>query len=829
MAKEPTQRNLGLGFRDDAGRMARAPLPRPIVEEITPIERNYTTSDKPLTRGQTGLGDVVTDSRERMRANAQHRGAPTQPDLLDTNRAALERSGLNDRSQRALQRAKNFTSTTGTVLNPPTNTPRGVPRPGIGKAAGGVLGLGLGASEIAMNAANVYDRTDGDVGATVKQAAYDAPGAILGTIGGIAGAGIGRRNPAAAVSGSLAGGTIGYNAGEGIASGVNKLTGGDGRSPLDTLRAEEQQAAMQYPGGTLNSDGSFDLTPGPDHPSNSEFYDQDVPVVPETIDASDPRHPNNPNYVDPSQVAEPAPQQLGAEPVPQAAIPEEGEEEVPEQPVYEQGEGGWGNTGIEGIAGRSGDDGVPEFSNRPEALGAARGDFTAGGRMGNGKGTFSVVSGGREAMESNNKATEIYRDMATTRQMDRMTGQQRVLEQRMQANDSQINSLMATGRPRDRMAARGLQQQNAALGEQYRTAVAGRENLELGRLTADTARRTAASSLAEARALQAARNQEYKEGAGQATAIEEAAKRNAEGFDQRIENVFGKRDRDGDVSVPPEAMKMIELRQGSFAEQRREAMGSAIQELSSQAQAGAPGAAEKLARVQQQFAKMEAEMFRVGPNGEGIEPRPVREWPQEEQDMFFRDVENQTRLQADKTDSIVPEVAGGLVGLAAGARAASKVKGIRAKLGAAAIGTVLGSFGGGVAEQKARGQRSTAPQGSANESLLIPNNLNSVYADGDALMVQTRDGQLANFKDLMQTDVNPSKYLGMRGDQTSESQPVARAAFTKALQLATSGGQGSKEAAEALELMASNGQANFRNMLTATQRTQLADFLKRGQ
>ena len=67
----------------------------------------------------------------------------------------------------------------------------------------------------------------------------------------------------------------------------------------------------------------------------------------------------------------------------------------------------FGETGIAGVVGRRGANGVMEFSNDPSAVAGATGK--AGGGIGDGMGTLSIMSGGREGMERNLAAAEIIR------------------------------------------------------------------------------------------------------------------------------------------------------------------------------------------------------------------------------------------------------------------------------------------------------------------------------------------------------------------------------------------------------------------------------------
>ncbi|MGC8116062.1 hypothetical protein ACP3VQ_13660 [Metapseudomonas otitidis] len=71
------------------------------------------------------------------------------------------------------------------------------------------------------------------------------------------------------------------------------------------------------------------------------------------------------------------------------------------------GIGGFGETGIAGVVGRRGANGVMEFSNDPNDVAGATGK--AGGGIGDGIGTLSIMSGGAEGMQRNLAAAEIIR------------------------------------------------------------------------------------------------------------------------------------------------------------------------------------------------------------------------------------------------------------------------------------------------------------------------------------------------------------------------------------------------------------------------------------
>lgn len=75
--------------------------------------------------------------------------------------------------------------------------------------------------------------------------------------------------------------------------------------------------------------------------------------------------------------------------------------------VESNGIGGFGETGIAGVVGRRGANGVMEFSNDPNDVAGAKGK--AGGGIGDGIGTLSIMSGGAEGMQRNLAAAEIIR------------------------------------------------------------------------------------------------------------------------------------------------------------------------------------------------------------------------------------------------------------------------------------------------------------------------------------------------------------------------------------------------------------------------------------
>lgn len=788
----PTQRNLNFRHRNALGQIEPAPLPRPVVEELPVENRNYTNSDKPLTRGQSGLGNVSADSAERIRSNAEFRNAPKQPDLFRDTR--IERNGLTEQAQRALDRSKRFTNTVGTIVNEPAGrTPASVK--GLGAVTGALAGF-----ETFNNARQVYNATEGDIGETATQVAYDLPAAALGTVGGITGAAIGRRNPYAMTAGSVAGATTGDTAGRQLSSGVDRLLGGDGMSPLQAMRAGQQTDTP-----TLMDDGGYVLPPE----LMAAGADTDVPEI---VYADDPRHPS---YAGTAAPAQPAAQPALGQPVPAAEIIEP----AAQQPATQPAGNGYQRTSVDGVVARMGDDGVPEFTNAPDAVAGAQGDFQEG-RMGNGLGTLSVVGGGEEAMRRNNAAADTYEQMRESRRQSRLQADARVAQQQIDLNNGRINALLDTGRPADRMRARGLGLQNEQLAGRVSDINTQLGNLELGRQrSADQA-----SILQSERLRLQAERQGFDQSGDIAAAREEAAQRNAENYQDRVNRVFGQQNPDGTVSIPPDMARFIELRQGEYAQQVRQALDQSVADTQRRADAGDEQAAAELGTITARRNQIMADMFRVGPDGEVQEPRPVGEWSEESQNLFFREADAQMRAQADKTDSILPELGGALAGASVGLRTPG---GARSKIAGALVGGATGAFAGNQVENEVRGDRSYAPLGTTNQSLIIPSNINEVFTDNGSLMMRTNDGQIVNFSDLIFQNTNPSRYLGVRGDVQNEAAPVVQAAFTKAIQQVRTNGPGSESAAEALRLMAGNNTAAYRNMLTEAQRRQLAEFVNR--
>lgn len=116
-------------------------------------------------------------------------------------------------------------------------------------------------------------------------------------------------------------------------------------------------------------------------------------------DGSDPAAPH------PAGIGRPAP----VAQTQRQAVPDEGAALPGAEPVKiaPNGIGSFGETGIAGVVGRRGANGVMEFSNDPSAVAGATGK--AGGGIGDGIGTLSIMSGGREGMERNLAAAEIIR------------------------------------------------------------------------------------------------------------------------------------------------------------------------------------------------------------------------------------------------------------------------------------------------------------------------------------------------------------------------------------------------------------------------------------
>lgn len=117
------------------------------------------------------------------------------------------------------------------------------------------------------------------------------------------------------------------------------------------------------------------------------------------------------NRRDGSDPSAPHPADIGGAPsVAQKQSPSDGGIVLPAaEPVKVEsnGIGGFGETGIAGVVGRRGANGVMEFSNDPNDVAGAKGK--AGGGIGDGIGTLSIMSGGAEGMQRNLAAAEIIR------------------------------------------------------------------------------------------------------------------------------------------------------------------------------------------------------------------------------------------------------------------------------------------------------------------------------------------------------------------------------------------------------------------------------------
>lgn len=778
MATEtPEQRRLRLQHTNAGNGFERAPLPRPIVEEL-PMQNQdlgQIDSGRRLNRGESGLGDVTQDSRARIRTNAQYRGQPSQGDFF-TDRPSQERMGLSERSQEALKRAERFTSAPGTITQSPLQAQV---KP---KAVGGVLAAGLGASTTALNAASVYDQTGGDWAETAKQVAYDVPAAVGSTLGAVAGGVLGRRSPTVATTGMLAGGALGDTGGNQIASGVDRLLGGDGMSPLQALQAQNQQTQPRdfYT-------GDVPLPPGQ--------YQDEAGVIRDSAGApvDNGARPMFTTGAPPGDLGRPAP--VAAEPQPsvQAAVAEDVQPAAAAPApaaatVQAPQQSGFGQTGIDGIVGRTNEQGVTEFSNRGDDVRGASGTFNAGGRLGDGQGTFSTYNG-QEALARFERANQI-RGAAGLGQNDFQSRQQRAATratQLIERNSSRINDLMATGDPADRRAAAALQAQNEQLAASIATATEAESGVMLGQLNASVERERTAASQSGLRDYLALAREQALQTKNQAAGREDIAARNAETYERDVTNTFAVRDpQTGEASVPPERLAMITQRAPEFAKQREAAMRESIMALQQQAKAGDPTAQAQLEQAKQDYKRFRQDIYRIGSDGKTVELRPVDEWNPTDRKVFFDDIQAQERLQAGRTDSIVPDVLGGIVGGAlTGLRAPGSP---RARLISAAAGAGLGAIGADAVEKQALGTRSTAAQGANNASPLLAANYNSVTTEGDNIVATLNDGSVVNLSDLVRLDADPSitrrgndllPSYG-RGGRTSQYAPVIQTTFDAA-------------------------------------------------
>lgn len=751
MATEtPEQRRLRLQHTNAGNGFERAPLPRPVVEEI-PMQQTdlgQTDATRRLNRGESGLGDVVQDSRTRIRTNQQFRNQPSQGDLF-TERPEQERMGLNEKSQAALKRAEQFTAQPGKIISEAQVKPR---------AVGGVLAAGLGASTTALNAAQVYDRTGGDISETAKQVAYDAPAAIGSTLGAVAGGYLGRRSPAVGATGMLAGGALGDTGGNQIASGVDRLLGGDGMSPLQALDAQAPQEQAPLTAEEQAIDDQLRALDNIEIARRADLNGQSAPVTPTAA----------------SPAVAPAAAQVQAAQAQPAAAP------------ASAASNSFGQTGIGGIVGRTNEQGVPEFSNQPTDVQGAQGTYNAGGTLGDGQGTFSTYDG-QAALGAFERANQIRAGGSGNPLADRQAAQARRAEQTIQLNQGRINGLLQSGKPSDIIQARMLERQNEQLYGQITGAGTNQTNLALGELEAQVQReRTAASSSGLRDYLSLAREQAAQT-RQQASGREDFAEKNAETYERDVTNTFAVTNPEtGEVSVPPERLAMITQRAPEFAQQREAAMRESIMALQQQAKAGDPTAQAQLDQAKQDYKRFQQDIYRIGSDGKTVELRPVDEWNPTDRKVFFDDIQAQERLQAGRTDSIVPDVLGGIVGGAlTGLRAPGSP---RARLISAAAGAGLGAIGADAVEKQALGTRSTAAQGANNASPLLAANYNSVTTEGDNIVATLNDGSVVNLSDLVRSDADPSiarrgndllPSYG-RGGRTSQYAPVIQTTFDAA-------------------------------------------------
>lgn len=755
----PEQRRQRMAQRHpDAVNSGRGGLPQMQVQELGAEE--VTPAARRVNRGETGMADPQADSQMRIRQNAEARTQPTarQPEL--------ERMGLGEQSQAALERSKKFTSATGTFTQPALNAQA---RP---RAVGGLLAAGLGASTTAMNAAQVYDQTGGDISETAKQVAYDAPAAIGSTLGAVAGGYLGRRNPSASNAGMLAGGLLGDTGGRQIAAGADRLLGGDGLSPLEALQAQQPQTATQL---TPEQQAAIDEV---NAISDADSAARAGAQVPQTT----------------------APTPAASTPI--VAQPALGETTQPAQapaPVAPAPAGnGFAPTNIPGVVGRTNAQGVPEFSNDPEAVRGATGpNFTAGGRLGDGQGTFSQLGDSALAMQRYERAGEIRRQGRLDDMQARQAAEQRSTMRRMQINDTQARDLLRSGRPSEIIQARALQRENLQLGQSLEGARQSEQALGLGQQNAQILRERNEILDSGVRAQTALQRQQLAEERAaneqirtQASGREAFAEKNAETFPDRVANLFSQVDpATGEAGVPPQTMALIEERAPVYAQQREAALRESIAALQRQAEGGDATAAAQLEQAQNDYARFRQDVYRIGADGQTAELRPVREWPEDQAAPFFTDVKDQQLRQGARTDSIVPDIGGALAGAGLGSTALRLPGGPRVKIPAFLASTAIGAIAGDAAESQGLGTRSTAPKGAQNLSATIPANFDYIAPDGDNVVATLGDGQVVNLSDLARAQADPTvarragdiipKYG--RGGRTSEYQDISRATFDATL------------------------------------------------
>lgn len=786
MATEtPEQRRLRLQHTNAGNGFERAPLPRPVVEEI-PMQQTdlgQTDATRRLNRGESGLGDVVQDSRTRIRTNQQFRNQPSQGDLF-TERPEQERMGLNEKSQAALKRAERFTAAPGTIT---TEALAAQARP---RAVGGVLSAGLGASTTLMNAANVYDQTGGDIGETAKQVAYDIPAAIGSTLGTVAGGYLGRRSPAAGATGMLAGGALGDTGGNQIASGADRLLGGDGMSPLQALDAQ-REAAPQAP-----------LTP----------EEQQIDATLRGLDNVEIARRAELNGAPALAAPAAAPAAVQAAAPAEQSTPAATPAEAPAEP------NGYGKTNIPGVVGRVNEQGVTEFSNLGTDVQGAQGTFDAGGRLGDGQGTFSTYDG-QAALGAFERANQIRAGGSGNPLADRQAAQARRAEQTIQLNQGRINGLLQSGKPSDIIQARMLERQNEQLYSQMTGAGTNQTNLALGELEAQVQReRTAASSSGLRDYLSLAREQ-ARQTQNQASGREDIAERNAKNYERDLTNAFAVTNPEtGETAVPQERLAMITQRAPAFAQQREAAMRESIQALRQQAATGDASAQKQLAAAEADYNRFRQDIYRVGADGQSVELRPVDEWNPVDRQVFFDDIQTQERLQADRESSVLPEVLGGVVG---SALAGSRVPGgPRARAVGALAGAGLGALGGNLAEGQVLGTRSTAAGGPNNASPLLATNYNNVMTEGDNVVATLSDGTVVNLSEFVRENADPN-FIGGRGSRTSQYVSVIRTTFdAAAAQLNSSDAAARRQAQDVLAQFARDD-ALYQS-LTEEQRRRLA-------
>lgn len=739
------------------------------------------------------LGEqAARDGIDRMRANTSGPALGTvEPELDPRTRndsgyrpAQSSRAhGFSQRSVDALDRARQFTNAAGTLTQNPLES-QARPRAAGGLAAG-VIGSGL----LGVNATNVYNQTDGDVGETLRQVAFDIPPAVGGVLGTIAGGAMGRRNPTAGAAGMLAGGTLGDTGGRQISAGISRLAGGTGESPLERLRNAR-------PPTELDADGNLVIT----------SPDSDVPEI---VGPTDPRHPN---YVAPAATAAPAANPAAQ---PEAAVTQQ--PVVPAAAEQPQLGNGWMPSSVPGIATRVNAQGTPEFSNSPEALAAIEGQTVRSGG-----GTLSVGAPGDSelAMGRFQRAADIRQQGRNADLQERQFAQQRRVQQTMQVNESQIESLLSSGRPSDILRARALQRQNANLSAQLEGSVSTERELALGQLDAQVQRERTAELGAGIRAQTALQRQQLaqeREDNSQTRRIaqerEDIAGRNAETWDDRVAGVFSQ-DVDGEARVPTEVNALLTQRAPAFAEQREQALRTTIQSLTERANAGDADAAAQLARAQDDYQRFVTDVYRVGADGQPVELRPVREWGEDSASQFFTDVQAQQRLGQDRS-TMLPELGGATAGALAGFRATPGGAGPR--LAGAATGALLGALGGNLAEDAVRGQTSRVPQGPFNVSPSIAANTNRVYTSRGNVVSTLSDGSVVNLDDLLYEDATGPLSSRKR---TSRYAPIIQAQFDAAVaQARSTDADTRRDAEQVLEAFSRND--DLRATLTEAQRRRL--------